>query len=107
VEFLLENLNVRKLSDLPRSRATFVTFASEGRERAGSNEFPERPSKSLSLRSGSSVAPKTLPASNLSLLQNLKQPRRALSAADAHRDDHIFRAAPLAFDQGMAGHARA
>jgi hypothetical protein len=68
---------------------------------------PERPIKSLSLRSGSSVAPKTFPTSNLSTLQNLEQPRRALSAADAHGDDDIFRAAPLAFDQRVAGHARA
>src|SRR5438034_6699603 len=40
-------------------------------------------------------------------LVNLKQPRRAHAAADAHRDDRMLGAATLAFDQDMPGHARA
>src|SRR3546814_18981629 len=39
-------------------------------------------------------------------LQYLEQPRRALAAADAHRDDDIFRPAPFALDQRVAGHPR-
>src|SRR5262245_1186674 len=38
---------------------------------------------------------------------NLEQSRRAHAAADAHGDDRVLRAAPLAFDQDVAGHARA
>src|SRR3546814_10116184 len=39
-------------------------------------------------------------------LQYLEQPRRALAAADAHRDDDIFRPAPFALDRRVAGHPR-
>src|SRR5882724_10467217 len=38
---------------------------------------------------------------------NLEQPRRPHAAADAHGDDRVPGAAPLAFDQDMPGHARA
>src|SRR6185369_7964400 len=38
---------------------------------------------------------------------NLEQPRRAHPAADAHGDDRMPGAAPLAFDQDMPRHARA
>src|SRR5580765_5113464 len=41
------------------------------------------------------------------LLEDLEQSRCAHAAADAHRHDAVLRAAPLAFDQQMAGHARA
>src|SRR2546423_12750106 len=37
---------------------------------------------------------------------NLEQPRRAHAAADAHGDDRMPGAAPLAFDQDMPRHAR-
>src|SRR6267378_3172478 len=36
------------------------------------------------------------------LLHDLKQPGRAHAAADAHRDDDLFGAAPLAFDERVA-----
>ena len=39
--------------------------------------------------------------------QHLEQPRRAHAAADAHGGDDIFGAAALAFDQRVAGEARA
>jgi hypothetical protein len=41
------------------------------------------------------------------LRENFEQSRCAHAAADAHRHDAVFRAAPLAFDQQVAGHARA
>src|SRR3984893_1869358 len=37
---------------------------------------------------------------------HLEQAGGALPAADAHRDDHQFGAAPLAFDEGVSGQAR-
>ena len=37
----------------------------------------------------------------------LKQSRRALTAADAHSADDIFRASTFSFDERMANHARA
>jgi long-chain acyl-CoA synthetase len=43
-----------------------------------------------------------LPIGNL---DRLDQCRRALSAADAHRDDAVFLAAPFQFAQQMSGHA--
>src|SRR3546814_15738119 len=39
-------------------------------------------------------------------LQYLEQPRRALPAADAHRDDDIIRTAPFDLDPRVAGHPR-
>ena len=39
--------------------------------------------------------------------QHLEQPGRAHAAADAHCDDDLARAAPLALDQRVADHARA
>src|SRR2546422_5900658 len=38
---------------------------------------------------------------------HLEKTRRAHAAADAHGDDDVLRAAPLAFDERMAGEARA
>src|ERR1051326_1089552 len=38
---------------------------------------------------------------------NLEQSGGAHAAADAHGDDAVFRAAPLALDQDVAGHPRA
>src|SRR5205085_10388980 len=37
---------------------------------------------------------------------NLKQPRRAHAAADAHGDHGVLGTAPLALDQDVAAHAR-
>ena len=49
---------------------------------------------------GEGDASSTKPAS-----RDLEQAGGALAATDAHRDDGIFRAASLAFDQRVAGHA--
>src|SRR3954470_11883213 len=46
-------------------------------------------------------------AGTTQLLQHLKKPRRAHAAADAHGDDRILRLAAAAFDQSVAGEARA
>src|SRR5262245_54468465 len=40
-------------------------------------------------------------------LGDFEQPRRPHSAADAHRHDHVLRAAALALDERVAGEARA
>jgi hypothetical protein len=39
------------------------------------------------------------------LLENLKKARRTHAAADAHGADHVFDAAPFAFDQRVTDHA--
>src|SRR4051794_24711134 len=41
------------------------------------------------------------------LLQHLEKPRRAHAAADAHGDDRVLRLAAAAFNQSVAGEARA
>src|SRR5665213_1416385 len=98
--------------DSPRNR---IPNGASGWTLTGFSKNPKSASRSaaavqkilvtMNLLSGFSQLKAT--ARQLSGSRHLEQPGRTHPAADAHRDDNKFGAAPLALDEGMPDHARA